>query len=70
MRTLLGGLILASLIAGLAGCSNPQKKVAKAQARTESEKAKILKDYRRCLDKHSSKASKCESYREALDALK
>ena len=70
LRILLSGILFLSLALTLTGCSNPQKDAAKASARVDTEKAKILKDYRRCLDKHSSNESKCRSYQKALDAMK
>jgi hypothetical protein len=64
------------LVIAQAGCSNPHKEAArastassKAEAEVHGEKAKILEDYRKCLNKNKSDESACASYKKALDSM-
>ena len=66
----------ALLVIGQIGCSNPHKEAArasteasKAEATVHNEKAKILEDYRKCLNKNKSNEQACESYKRALDSM-
>ena len=76
MRNTIGGVCYALLVIGLIGCSNPHKEAArasteasKAEATVHNEKAKILEDYRKCLNKNKSNEQACESYKRALDSM-
>jgi len=76
MRNTIGGVCYALLVIGLIGCSNPHKEAArasteasKAEATVHNEKAKILEDYRKCLNKNKSDEKACESYKRALDSM-
>ena len=76
MRNALAGICCALLVIGLIGCSNPHKEAArasteasKAEATVHNEKAKILEDYRKCLNKNKSDEKACESYKRALDSM-
>jgi hypothetical protein len=58
------------------GCSNPHKDAARASTEASQaekdvseQKAKILEDYRKCLDKNKSDEEACASYKNALDSL-
>jgi hypothetical protein len=69
-------ICLVLLITGLAGCSNPHKQAARAAtdaSRAEKDvneqKAKILEDYRKCLDKNKSDEKACAGYKKALDSM-
>jgi hypothetical protein len=60
----------------ITGCSNPHKQAARASTEaSESEKAvneqkaKILEDYRKCLNKNKSDEEACSAYKKALDSL-
>jgi len=66
----------ALLVTGQMGCSNPHKEAArasteasKAEAAVHNEKAKILENYRKCLNKNKSDEKACESYKRALDSM-
>jgi len=70
------GVCLVLLVIGQVGCSNPHKEAAKAsteaskaEAGVHNEKAKILEDYRKCLNKNKSDEKACESYKRALDSM-
>jgi hypothetical protein len=70
------GACLVLLVFGQTGCSNPHKEAArasteasKAEASVHNEKAKILEDYRKCLNKNKSDETACESYKRALDSM-
>jgi len=70
------GTCFALLIIGQTGCSNPHKDAARAstaasnaEAQVSNEKAKILEDYRKCLNKNKSDESACASYKKALDSM-
>ena len=70
------GVCLVLLVIGQTGCSNPHKEAArasteasKAEAGVHNEKAKILEDYRKCLNKNKSDENACESYKRALDSM-
>lgn len=61
---------------GQTGCSNPHKEAARAstassnaEAQVHNEKAKILEDYRKCLNKNKSDESACAAYKKALDSM-
>ena len=76
MRNTIGGVCYALLVIRLIGCSNPHKEAArasteasKAEATVHNEKAKILEDYRKCLNKNKSDEKACESYKRALDSM-
>ena len=65
---LLVGALIASI--ALTGCSNPYKRKAKAEADVAEQKAKIMADYRKCLDKYGKNApEKCEALRKASETL-
>jgi len=70
------GICFVLLVIGQTGCSNPHKEAArasteasKAEAEVHGEKAKILEDYRKCLNKNKSDEKACESYKRALDSM-
>jgi hypothetical protein len=70
------GACFVLLLIGQTGCSNPHKEAAKAsteaskaEAGVHNEKAKILEDYRKCLNKNKSDEKACESYKRALDTM-
>jgi len=76
MRNTMVDVCYALLVIGLIGCSNPHKEAArasteasKAEATVHNEKAKILEDYRKCLNKNKSDEKACESYKRALDSM-
>ena len=76
MRNTMIGVCFALLVIGQMGCSNPHKEAArasteasKAEASVHNEKAKILEDYRKCLNKNKSNEQACESYKKALDSI-
>jgi len=76
MRNAMAGVCYALLVIGQIGCSNPHKEAArasteasKAEAAVHNEKAKILEDYRKCLNKNKSDEKACESYKRALDSM-
>ena len=76
IRNAMVGVCYALLVIGLNGCSNPHKEAArasteasKAEASVHNEKAKILEDYRKCLNKNKSNEQACESYKRALDSM-
>ena len=76
MRNAMIGVCYAVLVIGQMGCSNPHKEAArasteasKAEATVHNEKAKILEDYRKCLNKNKSNEQACESYKRALDSM-
>ena len=76
MRNAMIGVCYAVLVIGQMGCSNPHKEAArasteasKAEASVHNEKAKILEDYRKCLNKNKSDDQACESYKKALDSM-
>lgn len=67
---------LVLLVTGLAGCSNPHKKAARAatdaseaEKDVNEQKTKILEDYRKCLKKNKSDEKACAGYKKALDSL-
>ncbi len=64
------------LVAVQTGCSNPHKEAARAstaasnaEAQVHSEKAKILEDYRKCLNKNKTDEAACAGYKKALDSM-
>jgi hypothetical protein len=70
------GACVVLLLAVQTGCSNPHKEAARAQtassnaeAQVHNEKAKILEDYRKCLNKNKSDETACASYKKALDSM-
>jgi hypothetical protein len=70
------GTCLAMVVTGLTGCSNPHKEAARAatdassaEADVSKQKAAILEDYRKCLDKNKSDEKACEGYKSALDSM-
>ena len=76
MRNAMAGVCYALLVIGQIGCSNPHKEAArasteasKAEAAVHNEKAKILEDYRKCLNKNKSDEKACESYKRAVDSM-
>jgi hypothetical protein len=76
MRKEIIGVSIVLLAIGQMGCSNPHKEAArasteasKAEAGVHNEKAKILEDYRKCLNKNKSDEKACESYKRALDSM-
>ena len=76
IRSAMTGVCYALLVIGLNGCSNPHTVAArasteasKAEAAVHNEKAKILEDYRKCLNKNKSDEQACESYKKALDSI-
>jgi hypothetical protein len=63
-------------VTGQMGCSNQHKEAArasteasKAEAAVHNEKAKILEDYRKCLNKNKSDEKTCEGYKRASDSM-
>ena len=75
IRNAMTGVCYALLVLGLNGCSNPHKEAArasteasKAEASVHNEKAKILEDYRKCLNKNVSNEQAWERYIEARDS--
>ena len=76
MRNAMVGVCYALLVIGQMGCSNPHKEAArasteasKAETAVHNEKAKILEDYRKCLNKNKSDEKACESYKRAVDSM-
>lgn len=70
------GICFVLLIIGQTGCSNPHKEAARAstaasnaETQVHDEKAKILEDYRKCLNKNKSDESACAAYKKALDSM-
>jgi len=64
---LIGALVVAM---ALGGCSNPYKRKAKAEADVAEQKAKMMADYRKCLDKYGkTEPEKCEGLRKATEGL-
>lgn len=70
------GVCFALLLIGQTGCSNPHKEAARAatdasraEAEVQNQKAKILEDYRKCLNKNKSDEEACASYQKALDSM-
>lgn len=71
---------VAALIALLAGCSSPQDKAAKAQAgsyeaqeKVANERLRLTNKYQQCVKEagdDQQKATACESYLKAAEALK
>jgi hypothetical protein len=64
------------LTVGQMGCSNPHKEAARAstdasksETNVNEQKAKILEDYRKCLNKNKSDEKACEGYKNALDSM-
>jgi len=67
---------LVMLVIGQSGCSNPHKEASraatdasKAETDVSKQKAAILEDYRKCLDKNKSDEKACEGYKSALDSM-
>ena len=76
IRNAMASVCYALLVIGQIGCSNPHKEAArasteasKAETAVHNEKAKILEDYRKCLNKNKSDEKACESYKRALDSM-
>jgi hypothetical protein len=70
------GVCFVLLVIGQMGCSNPHKEAAraatetsKAETEVQNQKAKILEDYRKCLNKNKSDEEACASYQNALDSM-
>ncbi|MDH5588049.1 MAG: hypothetical protein OEZ05_15635 [Nitrospirota bacterium] len=71
IRTLLV-VILVFFVAGLVGCSSPEKRAAEADAQIAEEKVKIMKKYSECLEKNEGKkdvSEKCAPYKEASETF-
>jgi hypothetical protein len=63
-------------VIGQTGCSSPHKEAAraatdasKAEAEVQNQKAGILEDYRKCLNKNKGDEQACEGYKRALDSM-
>ena len=76
MHKVLIGTCLALTIILLTGCSNPHKEAARAataasnaEADVSKQKAQILEDYKKCVNKNPSDAKACEGYKNALDNM-
>jgi len=70
------GTCLALTVIGLAGCSNPHKEAARAETEASNaeadiskQKAQILEDYRKCVNKNPSDPKACEGYKNAVDTM-
>lgn len=70
------GVCIVLLVVVQMGCSNPHKEAAraatdasKAETEVQNQKAKILEDYRKCLNKNKSDEEACASYKKALDSM-
>ena len=70
------GVCFVLLVIGQMGCSNPHKQSAraatdasKAEKDVNEQKAKILEDYRKCLNKNKSDEQACAAYKKSLDSL-
>ena len=76
MRNAMIGVCYAVLVIGQICCSNPLKEAARAstvaskgEAEVSSQKAKILEDYRKCLNKNKGDEKACEGYKRAADSM-
>ena len=74
-KLIIGALVVLMMVVQI-GCSNPHKEAAKASTEASKaekdvneQKAKILEDYRKCLNKNKSDEEACAGYKKALDAL-
>lgn len=57
---------------GLPGCKSAEKREADAKAEIAEERAKIMKKYTACLEKHEESgdaAQKCAQYKDAAGAV-
>ena len=57
---------------GLTGCKSAQQREADAKAEIAEERAKIMKKYTECLEKHEESGDadkKCAQYKEAAGAV-
>ena len=75
-RKVIVGIFVVLMAMVQTGCSNPQKDAARASTEASQaekdvseQKAKILEDYRKCLDKNKSDEEACAGYKSALDSL-
>lgn len=75
-RKVIVGVFVGLIAIMQTGCSNPQKEAAKAateaskaEKSVSEEKAKILEDYRKCLNKNKSDEEACAAYKKALDSM-
>lgn len=64
-------LVTALVLAlALSGCSNPYKRKARSEADVAQQKAKIMADYRKCLDRYGAKdPERCEALRRATESM-
>lgn len=76
MRKTIVGVCLALLVVVQMGCNRAHKQASRAatdaseaEKDLNEQKAKILKDYRKCLSKNKSDEDACADYQKALDAL-
>ena len=76
MRNVIIGICSVMLVIWQLGCSNPHKEAARASTEASiaekdvsEQKAKILEDYRKCLNKNKSDEEACASYQKALDSM-
>ena len=74
-KLIIGAFVVLMMVVQI-GCSNPHKEAAKASTEASKaekdvneQKAKILEDYRKCLNKNKSDEEACAGYKKALDAL-
>ena len=76
VRKIIAGVCFTLMMTGLTGCSNPHKDAARAaeeasnsETEINKQKAEIVEDYRKCLNKNPSDAAACDGYKQALDAM-
>lgn len=76
VRKVIVGVFVVLMAVMHMGCSNPHKEAAraatdasKAEKDVNEQKAKLLEDYRKCLNKNKSDEEACTSYKKALDSL-
>lgn len=75
-RNVIVGVFVVLIAIMQIACSNPHKEAAKAateaskaEKSVSEQKAKILEDYRKCLNKNKSDEEACASYKKALDSM-
>ena len=76
VRKLIVGVFIVFMAVMHMGCSNPHKEAARAstdasksETNVNEQKAKILDDYRKCLNKNKSDEEACAAYKKALDSM-